>query len=75
MKPREMNHKSTAHRRRLMRQIYWHRMVGNLMLRLPWIKRTSPVLIRRVRKLNACCMALYRLEAMLPHQQAEQTAA
>lgn len=62
-------------RRRLMRQIYWHQMLGNCMLQLPWIKRTSPVLMHQVRKLNTCCLELYRLEAPQLPKKTEKTAA
>lgn len=75
MKQRAMNQRTRAHRS-LMRKIYWHRLLGNLLLQLPWVKRTSPMLMHRVRKLNACCVELYRMEAeMHPPQVTEKTAA
>lgn len=74
MKQRAIHNKPDAHRR-LMREIYWHRMLGNLLLQLPWVKRTSPVLMYRVRKLNACCMELYRMQQLCVQHSTEKTAA
>ena len=75
MKQRAMNHRPCT-QRRLMREIYWHRMLGNLLLQLPWVKRTSPVLMHLVRKMNACCVELHRMEVELcPSQIIEKTAA
>ena len=48
-------------RAQLLHKLHWNQTLGSLMLDIPWIKRTSPLILRQVRIVNACCAELERL--------------
>lgn len=49
-------------RRRLMRKIRFNQMLGGILLDIPWIERTSPLIMHFVRVINAYCVELERLK-------------